>query len=152
MTAKNRTTLNSDADTNLADNAARGISEGDVRQSVKDLADSALLKKDSDTLEKGFIATVYDIGLVSSGSTTPDPANGNFQKMQNGGAQSLLSPTVTGAYGITILVTNTASAGAFTLSGFNNVSGDDFTTVNGDNFFVDIRKIDSFTSAHVEAL
>jgi hypothetical protein len=43
MTAKNRSTLNSDADTNLADNTAGDISAADVRQSVKDLADSAIL-------------------------------------------------------------------------------------------------------------
>jgi microcystin-dependent protein len=40
MTAKSRATLNSDADTNLADNSAGDISAADVRAAVKDLADS----------------------------------------------------------------------------------------------------------------
>lgn len=42
MTSKSRATLNSEADTNLADNTTRAVSEGDIRQSVKDLADSTV--------------------------------------------------------------------------------------------------------------
>lgn len=152
MTSKARAILNSDADANLANNDTRDLSEADIRTSVKDLADSAVLLKDSDTLENGYLSTVHDLGTVSSGTTTLAPANSNFQKMTNNGASTLAAPTATGAYAITILITNAASAGAITLSGFSNTSGDDFTTTNGDDFFVDIRKIDSFTSAHVEAL
>ncbi len=49
MTAKNRTTLNSDADSNLATNGVGAISGTDVRTSVKDLADSAVLIADFTT-------------------------------------------------------------------------------------------------------
>jgi hypothetical protein len=50
MTAKSRATLNSDADTNLADNTSADISASDVRTSVKDLADSAFIKSDESNL------------------------------------------------------------------------------------------------------
>lgn len=46
MTAKARATLNSDADTNLADNTAGDISALDVRTIIKDLADSAYIATD----------------------------------------------------------------------------------------------------------
>lgn len=46
MAAKDRATLNSDADTNLPDNTAGEISPADVRGAVKDLADSAILPED----------------------------------------------------------------------------------------------------------
>ncbi len=46
MTVRTRAQLNSDADTNLADNTAGDISPGDVRAAVKNMADSALLPED----------------------------------------------------------------------------------------------------------
>lgn len=46
MTTRTRAQLNSDADTVLADNTAGDISPEDVRNRIKDLADSALLAED----------------------------------------------------------------------------------------------------------
>ncbi|MBA2347473.1 MAG: hypothetical protein H0V81_04190 [Solirubrobacterales bacterium] len=46
MTARSRATLNTNADTDLADNTAGAIGALDVRTSVKDLADSATLLDD----------------------------------------------------------------------------------------------------------
>jgi len=46
MTIRTRVQLNSDADTYLPTNGAGGITAEDVRQRVKDLADSARLKED----------------------------------------------------------------------------------------------------------
>lgn len=46
MTVRTRAQLNSDADTNLPDNTTRAISPEDVRQRIKDLADSSALTSD----------------------------------------------------------------------------------------------------------
>src|SRR3990167_6951574 len=46
MTVKTRAVINSETDTYLADNTTRAISAEDVRQRVKDLADSAILAED----------------------------------------------------------------------------------------------------------
>lgn len=46
MTVRTRAQLNSDADTNLPDQATADVSPADVRQRIKDLADSALLSED----------------------------------------------------------------------------------------------------------
>lgn len=56
MTVRTRDQLNSDADTSLPDNTTSLIMPEDVRQRVKDLADSALLPEDSisaDSIEDG---------------------------------------------------------------------------------------------------
>mgnify|MGYP001611772854 CR=1 FL=1 len=46
MTVRTRAGLNSDADSALADNITRDITAEDVRERVKDLADSAFLAED----------------------------------------------------------------------------------------------------------
>jgi hypothetical protein len=65
MTAKTRSVLNSDADTNLANNAGGAISAADVRQSVKDLADSALLDED---VGSAAYADTGDFATAAQGS------------------------------------------------------------------------------------
>ncbi|TIU88812.1 MAG: hypothetical protein E5W06_00135 [Mesorhizobium sp.] len=57
MTARTRAQLNSDADTYLPDNTSGDISPADIRQRVKDLADSAKLSED--------LATVASTGAYS---------------------------------------------------------------------------------------
>ncbi len=167
MTAKTRADLNTQADTTLADNTAGEISPADVRGMAKDLADSALLAEDigvevqaydadtlkadtADVLTAGFAATTYNAGTQSSGTFTPNEANGNFQRAVNGGAHTLAPPT----NDCTILVqyTNNASAGAITTSGFTAVKGDSFTTTNGHDFFCFITKCNGFSSLTVQAL
>lgn len=58
MTVKTRAQLNSDADTYLADNTSQDISPSDIRQRVKDLADSAIMDGDGlSTRVKTIVST-----------------------------------------------------------------------------------------------
>jgi hypothetical protein len=75
-----------------------------------------------------------------------------MKRIVNGGAFTLAEPTVAGDYTMVIQITNNASAGAITLSGFNKAAGSPFTTTNGHDFFVYITKCNGFTFANVVAL
>lgn len=83
---------------------------------------------------------------------TPTPVGGNMKRIINGGAFTLAEPSAAGDYTLIIQITNNASAGAITMSGFDRVTGDAFTTTNGHDFFVFITKCNGFTSANVQAL
>jgi hypothetical protein len=124
-------------------------------QSLTDLgaeaADADILKADTaDTLTAGFNATENDAGTKTTGTFTPDPADGNFQKAVNGGAHTLAPPATTCS--IVIQYTNNASAGAITTSGFTLVDGDTISTTNADDFFFFIVRNNGFSSLTVKAL
>ena len=106
--------------------------------------DADTLKADtSDNLTAGFTADSYStIGVVSGGTVTLDPVNGNFQHYVNGGAHTLAPPS-SGNCAIFVQVTNNASAGSITTSGFTDVDGASLTTTNGDDFelYVDWRRL-----------
>lgn len=91
-----------------------------------------LTDEESNTLTKGFDVTDYNAGTKSSGTFTPDPANGNQQYAVNGGAHTLAPP----ASSCTMFVdyTNNASAGIITTTGWDEVDGDTLTTTDGDTF------------------
>lgn len=100
----------------------------------------------------GFTTTADNDGTKSSGTYTPTPVGGNMKRIVNGGAFTLADPTATGDYTMVIQITNNASAGAITMSGFTKVTGSSFTTTNGHDFFVYITKCNGFTLANVVAL
>lgn len=100
----------------------------------------------------GVTTTADDDGTQSSGTYTPTPAGGNMKRIVNGGAFTLATPTAAGDYTLVIQITNNASAGAITMSGFNKVTGNPFTTTNGHDFFVYITKCNGFTAANTVAL
>ena len=110
---------------------------------------NSLLNGQTDTLTAGYSGTPYNAGTKSSGTFTPDEANGNLQYAVNGGAHTLAPPT----NNCTIIVqyTNNGSAGAVTTSGFSKVSGS-FTTTNGDDFFCYITKNNGFSHLNIVAL
>lgn len=95
------------------------------------------------TVSGGFALTPYSIGTVSSGTTTPAPANGNYQYYTNNGAHTLAAPTSDCA--IDILVTNGASAGTITFSGFTvgSSTGSTYATTNTNKYILSIRRINS---------
>jgi len=88
------------------------------------------------TLSAGYKVTTYDAGTKSSGTFTPDPTLRNEQKYTNNGAHTLAPPTVSAgeATSMTLDVTNGASAGTITTSGFTAVKGEALTTTNGHKF------------------
>tara|TARA_R110000796_G_scaffold76589_6_gene171222 strand:+ start:869 stop:1696 length:828 start_codon:yes stop_codon:yes gene_type:complete len=114
------------------------------------------LKADThDTLSAGFDSDVEAYGTVSSGTTTPEVDSAteeNFKTLTNGGAFTLAAPSTSSSCVIVIQVTNNASAGTITFSGFTLQDGDDLTTTNGDDFFITIVKVGTFITATVKAL
>jgi hypothetical protein len=121
---------------------------------AKEAADAEILKADTDdNLTAGYTATAADDGTKSSGTYTPAPAGGNLKRIVNGGAFTLAAPTASGDYTIIVQVTNNASAGAISTSGFSKTTGTgNLTTTDGDDFFAYITKINGFTSLLIEAL
>jgi hypothetical protein len=105
-----------------------------------------------DVLTGGYTTTADDDGTFTTGTYTPTPAGGNMKRIVNGGAFTLASPTASGDYTMVIQVTNNATAGAITLSGFSRTTGSPFTTTDGHDFFVYVTKCNGFTLANVAAL
>lgn len=109
-------------------NAATGTIGTDVQA-----FDADTLKADTaDVLTAGFAGTPYNAGTKTTGTFTPDEANGNLQYYINGGAHTLAPPT--NSTTLIIDITNDGSAGAITTSGFTVVDGDSFTTTNTNKF------------------
>lgn len=119
------------------------------------LADSALQPTVHDTLTAGFDSDVEALGTISSGTVTPEvDANTkeNFKSLTNNGAFTLAPPSTSSACTILIQVTNGASAGTITTSGFTIVNGDTYATTNGNDYFFHIKKVGAFSSLTIEAL
>ncbi len=104
------------------------------------------------TVADSVTTTADNDGTISSGTYTPTPVGGNMKRIVNGGAFTLAAPSASGDYTLVVQITNTAGAGAITLSGFNRTTGNPFTTTNGDDFFVYITKCNGFTLANTVAL
>lgn len=80
----------------------------------------------------GARVTSKTLGTVSSGTVTLDPGDRPLQHYTNNGAHTLAPGANTGS--IVLDITNGASAGAITTSGWTKVVGDSFTTTNGHKF------------------
>lgn len=106
--------------------------------------DAATLKSDETaTLTKGYSATPYDAGTKASGTFTPDEANGCMQRYINGGAHTLAPPANNTS--MVIQITNNASAGAITTSGFTKVTGTAPATTDAYDYLAYITKINGFS-------
>ena len=126
------------------------IGDADIGSTVQ-AYDADILKADtSDQLTVGFSATDYAAGTKSSGTYTPDPADGNFQVATNGGAHTLAPPSLT--CNVVIHYTNNGSAGAITTSGFTLVDGDAFDTTDTNEFIAYITKVNDVSHLAVKAL
>jgi hypothetical protein len=106
------------------------------------------------TITKGYSVTPNNLGTISSGTVTPDPANGNYQYMTNNGAHTLAVPASDCA--VDILVTNGASAGTITISGSYTApsggGGDTYATTNANRYLLMIRRINSISTYAWKAL
>jgi hypothetical protein len=111
-------------------NIIKVISRGPQGPSAGD--DAASLVTENQTLTGGVTVTEKDLGTVTGGTTTLDMGDRPMHKYTNGGAHTLDPGTVIGS--TLIAITNNASAGAITTSGWTAVVGDDFTTTSGDKF------------------
>lgn len=93
-----------------------------------------------DTLSDGFASVLDNDGTVSSGTYTPAVSGGNYKGVTNGGAFTLSPPTLANdtATDIKLLIVNSATAGAVTLTGWTHITGD-FTTTSGHSFWAHIQ-------------
>jgi hypothetical protein len=103
------------------------------------------------TITKGF--TVTSASLTASTSFTVDPTKGNYQYITNNGAFTITAYT-TKDHAVDLLITNGATAGAVTFSGFTVGSGigSALTTTNGSKFIVSIRCINGVAAYSIYAL
>lgn len=117
------------------------------------LSASVLKSNVSANLTAGYTASGYNAGTKSSGTYTPDPANGGLQYAVNGGAHTLAPPSTGGGNAVSVVVqyTNNGSAGAVTTSGFSKVDGS-FTTTNGHDFMCYMTVINGFSHLNIVAL
>lgn len=101
------------------------------------------------TFTKGFTVTP---NAISTGSFTVDPSLGNYQYVTNNGAYTITNPSSDCA--VDILVTNGASAGATTFTGFTvgSSTGSALTTTNGNRFIISIRRINAISTYSIYAL
>lgn len=111
------------------------------------------LRSDVDAaLAAGYTVTVKDEGTAASGTFTPAPTTANIQKIINGGAFTFAAPSAAGEYTLIIAVTNSASAGAITFSGFTKQGGDALTVTNGHVFYLYITKLAGKVALNVQAM
>lgn len=119
----------------------------------KEAVDAEILRADTDdNLTAGYTATADNDGTISSGTYTPSPVGGNLKRIVNGGAFTLAAPTYAGDYTMIIQMTNNATAGTITVTGFTKASGDPTTTTSGHDFLLHIVKINNFKTLYIEAL
>ena len=111
-----------------------------------------LLAGTTNTITIGYAFTPNNIGTVSSGTTTPSCSAGNYQYLTDNGAFTLAAPS--SDCGIDLLVTNGASAGTISFSGFTvgSSTGSSLTTTNGNKFVISIRRIDAIATYSIYAL
>lgn len=110
----------------------------------------------SSVLAGGYTsASVNDDTPTAASTYTPDPlaaSPGNMRHFTNNAAFTLAAPTRAGDYTMVLQVTNGATAGAITMSGFTKLYGDAFTTTNGHKFVVQIVKQNGAIVGTVQAL
>ena len=97
----------------------------------------------------GATVTAYSL---TTGNITVNPGLGPLQYITNGGAFTITAPANDGS--CVLLVTNNASAGAITFSGFtvgSNV-GDTLTTTNTNKFMIYIVRINGVSTYTIKAL
>lgn len=103
-----------------------------------------------DTLTAGFSSTAANDGTKSSGTYTIASSGSNYKTIVGGGAFTLAPASTVSS--IIIQLTNNASAGAVTLTGWTATSGDDLSTVNAADFLLYCTTIGSFSHLHIQAL
>lgn len=117
------------------------------------LSSNILKANVTNTLTVGYNFTPFNGGVVTSGTYTPNPANGNYQFYTNNGPHSINVPAVDCA--IDIMITNGVSAAIPSFSGSYRVgpnTGDPLTATNTSVFVISIRRINGVSTYTVKAL
>ncbi|MCK1742172.1 hypothetical protein IVA80_15210 [Bradyrhizobium sp. 139] len=133
--------------------AAVGASTNWAREDHVHPSDTSRLSTaGNQTVTGGFKVTPFSNGAMGTGTFTFDPTKGNYQSATNSGAVAILAPTSDCA--IDVLITNSATAGSLTFSGYTvgASTGDALTTTNGHKFLVSIRRIGGVSTYIIKAL
>lgn len=125
------------------DNATSGLSATNAKAALDEL------ESEKQPINSGK-SVPEALGTVSSGTTTPEPSAGAVKTLTNGGAFTWAAPTEEGGY--ICIVTNGASAGPITASGFDEEETANFTTTDTEKFEVCVTNIGGQQSMTVRAL
>ena len=106
--------------------------QGYTTAEASKLSNAATLNTEDQTLTGGARVTSKDLGTISTGTLTLDPGDRPLQHYTNNGAHTLSPGANTGSFMLDI--TNGASSGAITLTGWTKVAGDAFTVTSGQKF------------------
>lgn len=99
----------------------------------------------------GLVIVPFGIGTISSGTITPNPQVCLKQTVTNNGAFVIAATSQIGD--VELLITNAASAGTITVSGFSKqFTGDPLTTTNGNAFLMFIYGMGTKTACIIKAL
>jgi hypothetical protein len=113
------------------------------------LGRAAYLDVEEQVLTGGARVTSKSLGTITTGTLTLDPGDRPHQHYTNNGAHTLAPGSNGGT--ICLQITNGASAGAITTSGYTKVVGA-FTTTNGDDFICTSIVINGFSLLTIQAL
>lgn len=121
-----------------------------TKQYVDAAGVNALKSNATATISVGYTITPANLGNITS--FTLNPALGNYQYGTNTAAFTLTAPTADCA--VDILITNSATAGAITFTGFTvgANTGDALTVVNANKFIISIRRIATISTYTIKAL
>lgn len=125
------------------------IGDGAATKTFSDDSKLAVLAASDQTISGGAQVTPLDLGTVSSGTTTLNYGSRPIQMYTNNGAHTL-APDSDSGY-ILLLITNGASAGAITTSGWTAKIGA-FTTTNAAKFLCSCATISGTSSLSIQAL
>ena len=138
--------VNTTQNTNITNNTNSITTNANA---ITTLDNAALKKAGNQTITGGFNVTAKNLGNITS--FTVAPLQGNYQYGTNVGAFTLTAPA--SDCGVDILVTNSATAGAISFSGFTvGSTGDALTTTSGHKFLISIRRINSISTYVIKAL
>lgn len=149
-----KTAANTYARRTIAGTSPISVSNGDGAAGAPTISISTatflMLATAAQVFSGGIRVTPYSLGNITS--FTIDPGNGPLQYGTNHGAATWTAPSYDGA--CDILVTNDASAGAITFSGFtvSSTTGDALTTTNTSKFLIMIRRVNSVSTYMIKAL
>jgi hypothetical protein len=128
-----------------------GLVSADIGVTVQGYDADTLFADEDDILTAGFAGTDDDDGTQSSGTYTPTYTGGNYKNIVNNGA-FILAPQVNTST-LLIDITNGASAGAVTVSGWTvPPTGDALTTTNGHKFKCYATFSDGTSHLHIVAM
>lgn len=130
------------------------VAQGNHTHSYEPIDTNILRANKHSTLGGGFDSDDEDLGTVTTGTVTLEvdaDTKENTKKLINGGAFTLAPPSTSSSCTILLEVTNNASAGAITTTGFTKVDGA-FTTVNGDKFHAFVSKVGSTSYLNIVPL